>query len=115
MTTGVNSGSSALDNAQPIDRSQLARQTQGDADLEREVLELFVGQISAVREALSDGGEGVRRRMAHSLVGASRAIGAYELADAAAALEASPESDVALERLTTQCKAVCEYINTRLR
>ncbi|WP_274427095.1 histidine kinase [Chelativorans sp. YIM 93263] len=115
MTTDVNSGLKAVESALPIDLAQLARQTQGDTALEREVLGLFAEQVRAVRETLTDSSEGERLRMAHSLVGASRAIGAFALADAAAAVETSPGSAAALERLIARSEAVCAFISGGLR
>lgn len=115
MTTDVNSDSNARGSAPPIDLAQLALQTQGDAALEREVLELFAEQVRAVRETLNDSSEQERQRTAHSLIGASRAIGAFALAEAAAAVEASPGSAAALERLIARSESVCAFVSGDLR
>jgi HPt (histidine-containing phosphotransfer) domain-containing protein len=71
-----------------IDLVHLARQTGGDHELERELLALFSQQcvrhlrtIHAAQDARS------RIDAAHTLKGAARAIGAWEVADAADAIE----------------------------
>ena len=76
----------------PIDIAHLKRMTLGDAGLEREVLAMFAGQAVRLIEALAalpaDAAE-----IAHTLNGSARAIGAFKVADAAEAFEASPSSE----------------------
>ncbi|WP_159586744.1 Hpt domain-containing protein [Chelativorans xinjiangense] len=83
----------------PIDRTHLARQTQGDAGLQREVLQLFLAQAVSVRGELASADAETRHRLAHCLVGSARAVGAFALADCAAALEAAPHSAALADRL----------------
>jgi HPt (histidine-containing phosphotransfer) domain-containing protein len=71
----------------PIDFEHLRRMTLGDAELEREVLELFsvqalrlVGTLAALPADA--------RAQAHMLKGSARAVGAFAVADAASRLEA---------------------------
>jgi HPt (histidine-containing phosphotransfer) domain-containing protein len=65
--------------------------TLGDASLEREVLAMFSAQAVGLADALatlpSDAGA-----LAHTLKGSARAIGAFDVADAAASLEALIQS-----------------------
>ncbi len=72
----------------PIDIAHLKRMTLGDAGLEREVLAMFAGQavrlIGALAALPADAAE-----IAHTLNGSARAIGAFGVADAAEAFEAS--------------------------
>ena len=72
----------------PIDIAHLKRMTLGDAGLEREVLAMFAGQAVGLIDALAvvpaDWAE-----LAHTLNGSARAIGAFQVADAAEALEAA--------------------------
>jgi HPt (histidine-containing phosphotransfer) domain-containing protein len=72
----------------PIDLAHLKRMTLGDAGLEREVLAMFasqaVGLIGALAALPADAAE-----LAHTLNGSARAIGAFQVADAAEALEAA--------------------------
>jgi HPt (histidine-containing phosphotransfer) domain-containing protein len=70
----------------PLDRAHLARQTLGDASLEREVLAMFAAQSTSLMDALAplaaDAGD-----VAHTLKGSALAIGAFWVADAAEWLE----------------------------
>jgi HPt (histidine-containing phosphotransfer) domain-containing protein len=73
--------------ADEIDLSFLARQTGGDADLAREVLDMFTRQVPGELQRLMASGDQERREIAHRIVGSARAIGAGAVADAAAAIE----------------------------
>jgi HPt (histidine-containing phosphotransfer) domain-containing protein len=70
----------------PIDLDHLGRSTLGNVSLAREVLGLFADQAARVQGQLAvvppDAGA-----LAHTLKGSARAIGAFAVADAAAALE----------------------------
>ena len=88
---------------QPIDLSHLARMTLGDTSLEREVLQLFDRQAEMLlsrmrRDPLNSSG------YAHTLKGSSSGIGAWKVANAAAAVgpaASAGSADVvaAIERL----------------
>jgi len=73
--------------AGPIDADHLQGMTLGDAGLEREVLAMFSAQAVALIGALA-GLPADTAALAHTLKGSARAIGAFEVADAAGALEA---------------------------
>jgi len=70
----------------PIDLDHLKRMTLGDEGLEREVLAMFSAQsvrlIGMLAVLPAEAGE-----LAHTLNGSARAIGAFAVVDAAAALE----------------------------
>jgi len=70
----------------PIDFQHLGRMTLGDAILEHEVLAMFsaqaVGLMGALAVLPAAAGE-----LAHKLKGSARAIGAFQVADAAGRLE----------------------------
>jgi HPt (histidine-containing phosphotransfer) domain-containing protein len=72
----------------PIDIAHLRRMTFGDAGLQREVLTMFAGQSVRLIEALA-GLPADAAELAHTLNGSARAIGAFQVADATAALEAA--------------------------
>jgi HPt (histidine-containing phosphotransfer) domain-containing protein len=72
----------------PIDIAHLKRMTLGDAGLEREVLAMFAGQAVRLVGALA-ALPGDAAEIAHTLNGSARAIGAFQVADAAEALEAA--------------------------
>jgi HPt (histidine-containing phosphotransfer) domain-containing protein len=75
-----------------LDRAHLARQTLGDACLEREVLALFRRQSGVMLQRLMEAREaGERRLAAHTLKGSARAIGAWRVAAAAEAVESSAD------------------------
>jgi len=61
--------------------------TLGDAGLEREVLAMFSAQAATLIGALANLPADTAA-LAHTLKGSARAIGAFEVADAAGALEA---------------------------
>jgi HPt (histidine-containing phosphotransfer) domain-containing protein len=70
----------------PIDLEHLSRMTLGDADLESEVLTMFVAQSAKLLDQLG-GLPPEAGALAHTLKGSARAIGAFAVADAAAGLE----------------------------
>jgi HPt (histidine-containing phosphotransfer) domain-containing protein len=100
----------------PIDFEHLGRMTLGDAILEHEVLAMFSAQAVSLMSALAmlpaAAGE-----LAHKLQGSARAIGAFQVADAAGRLEtavlkgddpaeALAELDDAVEQARTAIDAI---------
>ncbi len=70
--------------ADPIDLKHLGRYTLGDVSLEREVLELFAGQVPVTIAALKAASTAKEwQTAAHTLKGSARAVGAWRLADLA--------------------------------
>jgi len=77
----------------PVDLVHLALQTQGNKDLETEVLGLFVRQSTQqVARIAAAGSDRERFEAAHLLKGSARAIGANSVADCAEALETAAQS-----------------------
>ncbi len=72
----------------PIDLDHLREMTMSDSALEREVLGLFVEQTANMMRALASLPDNAAA-LAHTLKGSARAIGAFRVAEAAAALEAA--------------------------
>jgi HPt (histidine-containing phosphotransfer) domain-containing protein len=72
-----------------IDHAHLDAQTFGDADLAREVLQLFVTQCTALLPAIGDATLGMDARAdhAHTLRGSAVGVGARAVAAACAMLE----------------------------
>lgn len=67
-----------------LDRDHLARYTLGDANLEKEVLGLFIGQVpESVAMLRSSCDRDSWMRAAHTIKGSAKAVGAWKLADAA--------------------------------
>lgn len=73
--------------ARPIDLNHLAEQTMGDRDLELEVLALFMRESDNVVERLAGADEEEQMRLAHSLVGSARGVGAFTVAEHASEIE----------------------------
>lgn len=72
----------------PVDLVHLARQTLGDRALEREVLGLFQVQARAIFAQLQHVTQAqARLDLAHTLKGSARAVGAWQVAEAAAFCE----------------------------
>lgn len=65
----------------PIDLKHLRRYTMGDMALEREVMQLFLGQIPKTIAALSGAVNDHEWRIAaHTIKGSGRAVGAWQIA-----------------------------------
>jgi HPt (histidine-containing phosphotransfer) domain-containing protein len=81
----------------PVDLVHLARQTDGDAALQQELLALFDKQSASLLALSSDRSAERRRRAdaAHQLKGSALAMGASAVAQAAAAVEAALAGDAA--------------------
>jgi len=72
----------------PVDLVHLARHTFGDADLEREVLHLFVTQSRIYLNRLKEARDPEQwHRAAHTIKGSARGIGAWAVARRAEAAE----------------------------
>jgi len=96
--------------SRPVDLVHLSRQTMGDRELEREVLALFVQQALSVRDSIAGAGEKERLTLAHGLKGSARGIGAFAVADCAAAIERAPNDARILRRLGTLVEEVRDFI-----
>lgn len=76
-------------NAKPVDLVHLGNQTQGDQALEAEILSMFKTQSQIYLKMMLNSCDVTNRiRAAHSLKGAARGIGAFDLADRVADVEA---------------------------
>ncbi|MEM8877712.1 MAG: Hpt domain-containing protein [Pseudomonadota bacterium] len=79
---------------EPVDLAHLARQTLDDADLEREVLGLFLSQTEIFLERLRGARTAESWRMAaHTIKGSARNIGAWHLAEVARVAEGYNPAD----------------------
>lgn len=96
--------------ARPVDLVHLARQTMGDRDLEREVLGLFVQQALSVRDEIAGADQKRRLLLAHGLKGSARNIGAFAVADCAAAIEREPQDARLLKRLRLLVDDVRDFV-----
>jgi HPt (histidine-containing phosphotransfer) domain-containing protein len=109
----------------PVDLAHLSRHTSGDDALGAEVLMLFVGQaeqlVARLRISFDKGDVQGWRQTTHTLKGAARGIGAFDLADAAAAAEKidisaqGKEAAHAVEILRSHAHAVKIFVDNYLR
>ena len=106
-----------------IDLQHLARYTGGDRAIDAEILALFDNQCREMLAGLAhaaDGGDWKSwREIAHTIKGAARGVGAFPLAEDAAAAETADgdkaAAQMALERLRTSAMAAHEFIATFLK
>jgi HPt (histidine-containing phosphotransfer) domain-containing protein len=96
--------------SRPVDLAHLARQTLDDRELEREVLGLFVQQSLSVRDKIADADVRERVLLAHGLKGSARGVGAFAVADCAAAIETQPEDMRAIKKLGVLIEEVRDFI-----
>jgi HPt (histidine-containing phosphotransfer) domain-containing protein len=95
----------------PIDMVYLARQSGGDHELEQELLALFADQCIRHLDTIRQAGTEAGCDAAHTLKGAARAIGAWQVADAAEQVEKalsvlpSPREPAAQQDLSALCTA----------
>src|SRR6202012_5202202 len=111
-------------NARPVDLAHLSRYTGGDAALNAEVLQLFVDQagelVGKLDGVLEIGDAKGWKHLTHSLKGDARGIGAFAMADAAAAAEPidpainAQGAASALRVLKTDSEAVRIFIDAYL-
>ncbi|MCC2688400.1 MAG: Hpt protein [Rhizobiaceae bacterium] len=94
----------------PVDLAHLSRQTMGDRELEREVLQLFVQQAEAVRTRILEAEIGERLFLAHGLKGSAMNIGAYAIAECAGKIEDSPADRLVLKRLEGLIDEVRDFV-----
>lgn len=93
----------------PVDLVHLSNQTMGDQALESEVLGIFLSQSQIYMNLLKTSADHeVLHKAAHALKGASRGIGAFELANKAAEIESNPFS--CKECLDKELKLALDYI-----
>ncbi len=99
-----------VSSSRPINLSHLDRQTLGDRDLEQEILKMFCHQVADISEQLANCEGDERMRLAHKLKGAARAVGAFQVADAAAEIEANPKNRDGLKKLLRHIEEVRDFI-----
>ncbi|MDI3468336.1 MAG: hypothetical protein OJF62_000399 [Pseudolabrys sp.] len=80
--------------AGPIDRAHLRQMTFGDTSLEREVLGLFDQQAASMLDRMPAAEPRALPALAHALKGSARGVGAWRVAEAAAAAEVGGRADL---------------------
>lgn len=107
-----------------IDMDHLARYTGGDATLNAEILRLFEAQtnelVAKLRSILKARDAKSWKEVTHTIKGAARGVGAFALADAAAACEKvdladSDAATKAVDEVETHTDAVQLFIKSQLQ
>jgi len=94
----------------PVDLVHLARQTMGDRELERQVLDMFVQQALSVRDEIATADVERRLFLAHGLKGSARGVGAFAVADCAAEIEREPQDARGVKRLGKLIEDVRDFV-----
>lgn len=101
----------------PIDFEHLRRYTMGDANLEQEILGLFLSHVPKSLQTLKDAATATEwRAAAHGIKGSARAVGAHAVADLAVRAEAAfPENqqdrDGQLAAMAEAVATVTRYVD----
>jgi|SoiMethySBSTD1v2_1073268.scaffolds.fasta_scaffold2279864_1 Hpt domain len=104
---------------EPIDRAHLARMTHGERDLECEVLQLYATQADLLLGRMGQASAAAVGALAHTLCGSSRGVGAWQVADAAAAVETDAaqghDTSASVARLASAIRAAQGHIVELIR
>lgn len=109
--------------ASAIDLEHLAKYTGGEKGLNEEILQLFDGQVTSMvaeLNALLASRDAKRwREIAHTIKGAARGVGAFEMGEAAAKAEPvdpgdAAEARAAIQKLEREAQTVHAFIKTYL-
>jgi HPt (histidine-containing phosphotransfer) domain-containing protein len=94
----------------PIDLVHLTRQTMGDRALETEILGMFAKQMSGSRLTMGKGNADERKRLAHTIKGTARSVGAFSLGDVAERIEKAPLNANLVNELNDEIAHVLNFI-----
>jgi HPt (histidine-containing phosphotransfer) domain-containing protein len=94
----------------PIDLAHLSRQTMGDRALETEILGMFAKQMSGARASMGNANADERKRLAHTIKGTARSVGAFPVADVAERIERAPLNSTLLADLGDEIARVLDFI-----
>jgi HPt (histidine-containing phosphotransfer) domain-containing protein len=94
----------------PIDLVHLTRQTMGDRALETEILGMFAKQMSGSRLSMAKGNADERKRLAHTIKGTARSVGAFSLGDVAERIEKAPLNANLINELSDEIAHVLDFI-----
>jgi HPt (histidine-containing phosphotransfer) domain-containing protein len=101
-----------------LDEEHLKRMTLGDQSLEREVLQVFIRQITLMLKRIARAEPAQAAAAAHTLKGSASGLGAWRVANAAERLERAAaglgDLSVAVAELEGATREVCGVIEARL-
>src|ERR1700759_1349921 len=121
MMGGSHPGRTAV--SQPIDLEHLARYTGGERALNAEILRLFDGQVTEMvgqlNTVLTQRDAKRWREIAHTIKGAARGVGAFDMGEAAAAAEPvdpanTKKAKAAIKTLENEAQNVRGFIQNYL-
>lgn len=98
-----------------IDLDHLADQTLYDNVLQNEVLELFHQQLLTARSTIEAMNMENRRELAHCLLGAARAVGAFPFADTIEVLNAEPLNRAIIARVLGQIDSLIPHVQLLMK
>lgn len=94
----------------PVDLVHLANQTMGDRKLEAEILTMFGKQMSQARASISNANADERKRLAHTIKGTARSVGAFPIADVAERIEKAPLNSGLISDLGDEIAHALDFI-----
>lgn len=95
-----------------VDYAHLRTQAADSEDVMREVLQMFVDQTGEILSALETASDAKTwKELTHLLKGSARGVGAFAVADAAAAAELAILDRSALEPLRTAIEQASRYVH----
>ena len=99
-----------------IDEAHLTRMTLGDRGLERELLQIFVGQSATILDRITGHDPAAIAAAAHTMIGSARGIGAWRVARAAEQLERVVDegNENALDEAIAALKSASQEANTAI-
>ncbi len=99
----------------PIDLVHLSKQSLGDRALEAEILQLFLSQSVLYLDRMANASTKSERRLAgHTIIGSARSIGAWRVANEAAAHADGCDGQADLADLSEAVAEVNAYIEMLL-
>ena len=101
---------SSLSSNRPIDLAHLTRQTMGDRALETEILGMFAKQMSGSRVSMAKGNADERKRLAHTIKGTARSVGAFAVGNVAERIEKAPLNSNLINELSDEIAHVLDFI-----
>jgi HPt (histidine-containing phosphotransfer) domain-containing protein len=99
-----------VSDTRPLDMAHLSRQTMGDRALEAEILSMFSKQLNSATGTLAKANGLERKRLAHSLKGTGRGVGAFALANIAERMELTPFDRAIIVELDLCIAQTCDFI-----
>ena len=98
-----------MSNHAPIDFEHLARYTLGDAELEREIIGLFIDQAPSTMARLAPAAASRDwHEAAHTLKGSARAVGAWRIAELAERAETADTDPISRLEIRERLAAAIE-------